>query len=91
MIKTIFVESTRPAGELPRYCYLLMDFLTHSEWVPVRVAMGKRSGLVMAKRLDRAGIPMRFQATDIVRVRIPDTWENARLDIEFDLMQRGAW
>jgi hypothetical protein len=90
MISTVFVESTRPAGELPAYCYLLVSYLfDEAEWVPVRITTGARSGLVMAKRLDRSGIPMRFRPADIVRARIPESWEDARWDIGFDLMQKG--
>lgn len=84
MISTVFVESTRPAGELPAYCYLFTN-----EYVPVRVVRGEHSGLILATRTDRRGITMRFRPTDIVLALIPESWEDARWDIGFDLMQKG--
>lgn len=89
MISTVFVESTRPAGELPRYCYLMLSTLDGFEWVPFRVQRGERSGLVLATRTDRRGVTLRFQPTDILRARVPESWEDARWDIGFDLMQKG--
>ncbi len=86
MIKTIFIQSTRPAGELPRYCYIGVA----GDWIPVRTGIGQRSGLILATATDRRNFTMRFRTTDIVTALVPDSWDNARWDIAFDLMQKGA-
>ena len=85
MINTIWAITTRPAGELPTYCYIRTDMGD----IAVKVTTGSRSGLIMITPIE-TGKTMIYAPTEMVYALVPDTLENARIDIEFELMMRGA-
>lgn len=87
MITTVWAKTYRPIGEMPRYCILFL----HNEFqqVPVKITRGKFSGRVVVT--PESGRSFTMDSSDMVTGLIPESWESARLDIEFDLMQKGAW
>jgi hypothetical protein len=86
MIGQIFQQTRRPVGELPEFCRLVgacgMSF-------PVRIRVGKHTGKVVVLDIE-TGKAAVFEPTKIVDALVPESWESARLDIEFSLMMRGV-
>jgi hypothetical protein len=78
----------RPAGEMPEGTVYLMGAgeMLH----PTKFVRGNRSGMVMVVDCEIGRVVTIVEATEIFDAYIPECWEDARLDIEFALMQMGA-
>lgn len=86
MIGQIFQQTRRPVGELPEFCRLVGAC---GMAIPVRIRRGERTGMMIV--LDLAtGKAAVFEPTKIVDALVPESWESAKIDIEFDLMMRGV-
>lgn len=86
MISTIWAKTHRPIGEFPRYAILFMG----SEFVqmPVKISRGRFSGRVVI--VPESGKSWTMDPTEMATGLVPESWEEAKWDISFLLMEKGV-
>lgn len=86
MISTIWKEAYVKACDLPRFCYLIGECDAR---IPVKVSFGGRSGTVIIAPTEGRHAVV-YNANHIFHVLVPESWEEAKWDISFSLMEKGA-
>lgn len=79
---------TRPAGEMPSETVYLLGAgnMLH----PTKFLTGERSRKVLVVDCEIGKVVKIVEPTEIFEAYIPESWDDARIDIEFALMQMGA-